>query len=94
MEKLRANVVVIFYIVKECTELVCRRIYQFDPSPSLPNMLSGIMTPHDLEQLVLKRHIVLRLKTHASTEDVGQARTLLRKRIDNRRTRRRERSLE
>jgi hypothetical protein len=94
MEKLRANVVVIFYIVKECIELVCPRIYQFDLSPSLPNMLSGITTPLDLEQLVLKRHIVLRLKTNASTEDVSQARTLLRKRIDNRRTRRRKRSLE
>lgn len=36
-----------------------------------------------LEQLVLQRHVVLRLETDASTEDVGQGTSLLSKSIDD-----------
>jgi len=47
-----------------------------------------------LEQLVLKRHVILRLKANTRAEDVNQARALLSQRIDNRRTSRRKRSLQ
>lgn len=49
---------------------------------------------HVLEQLVLKRHVRLRLQAHTGAEDVRQRSTLLGKCIDNGRTRWRERSLE
>src|ERR1700761_1751389 len=46
------------------------------------------------EQLMLQRHIVLRLQTNTSTEDVDQRVTLLGKSVDHRSTRRRHGSLE
>lgn len=48
---------------------------------------------YTLEELVLESHIRLRLKTNASTEDIGQSRTLLRQSIDHRGARRSQRSL-
>ncbi len=48
----------------------------------------------DLEELVLQGHVVLRLKTDAGAEDVGESRALLGKSVDDRRTRRSKRSLE
>jgi hypothetical protein len=46
-----------------------------------------------LEQLVLKSHVVLRLETHASAQDVDQCVSLLAQSIDNRRTGRNQGSL-
>lgn len=54
---------------------------------------AALKVPHTLEELVLKSHIRLRLKTNASTEDIGQSRTLLRQSIDHRGARRSQRSL-
>jgi len=48
----------------------------------------------DLEQLVLKSHIALWLKTNTCTEDVGESSALLGKSIDDWRSRRSQRSLE
>lgn len=39
---------------------------------------AALIVSHALEELVLKSHIRLRLKTNAGTEDIGQSRTLLR----------------
>lgn len=47
-----------------------------------------------LEKLVLQRHIRLRLEAHARAEDVGQRCALLRKRVYDRRSGRRQRRLE
>jgi hypothetical protein len=47
-----------------------------------------------LEKLMLKRHIILRLQTHASAEDVRESTSLLGKRIDNGRSVRHQRRLE
>lgn len=47
-----------------------------------------------LEKLVLQSHVRFRLKTNASTEDVGQGSTLLGKSIDDGSTGRSQRSLE
>jgi hypothetical protein len=47
-----------------------------------------------LEQLVLKRHVILRLQTDTSPQHVHQAAPLLAQRINNRRSSRRQRSLE
>ena len=47
-----------------------------------------------LEQLVLKGHVRLRLKTNAGTEDVGQGSTLLGESVDNGSARRSQRGLE
>lgn len=49
--------------------------------------------PHS-EELVLKCHIRLGLKTNTGTEDVGQSGTLLSKSVDNRGAGRSQRSLE
>lgn len=54
---------------------------------------AALEVSHALEELVLKSHIRLRLKTNASTKDIGQGRTLLRQSIDHRGARRSQRSL-
>lgn len=46
-----------------------------------------------LEELVLKRHVVLWLKTNAGAEDVGESGTLLGKGVDDWGARRCQRSL-
>jgi hypothetical protein len=50
---------------------------------------------HDcLKQLVLQSHVILRLKTNASLEDVDQSTSLLSKSINDRSSRRSQGSLE
>jgi hypothetical protein len=51
------------------------------------------MTAHNLQQLVLKSHVILRLKTNACAEDIGESRTLLGEGVDDRSACRDERSL-
>lgn len=43
----------------------------------------SVQSYSNLEKLVLKSHISLRLETKASTEDIGQSRTLLSQSIDH-----------
>jgi len=49
---------------------------------------------HNLEEFVLKSHVVLRLQTNTSPEDVGKCSTLLGKSINDRGSRRSQRCLE
>ena len=65
-------------------------VCQLAPSTCMP----AISSSRDLKELVLQGHVVLRLKSDAGAEDVGESRTLLGKSIDNRGARRSERSLE
>lgn len=53
----------------------------------------ALKVAYALEELVFKSHIRLRLETNASTEDIGQSRTLLSQSIDHRSARRSQRSL-
>jgi hypothetical protein len=55
--------------------------------------MAGTMTAHNLQQLVLKSHVILRLKTNACAEDIGESRTLLGEGVDDRSACRDERSL-
>jgi hypothetical protein len=57
----------------------------------LPRLALGQVS--HLEQLVLKSHVILRLKANTGTEDVGESRTLLGESVDDRSTCRGERSL-
>lgn len=53
----------------------------------------ALKVAYALEELVFKSHIRLRLETNASTENIGQSRSLLCQSIDHRSARRSQRSL-